>query len=324
MAELLSFRERLNELKREKSMLVETSNRAHVANPAAVQLPRSPKTKAFEGVVMYYGYRFYDPETGRWPSRDPIGERGGVNLYGFIGNNTVGRIDVLGMNGYDPKFDPFQHLDEINEAQDKYRKNLRKFKQLADDLPDKSKKIIDCTKKSRSNAKNFLRQYKGGGTAVIGTAAAGATIFFATTGTASAAEIPYWDQPFSGTIDHSLLGSIDLDCCPKLCFYAAEHYSLKVEHYRNPKHAWYRPWEFYHLTREVKDADLGFMIYAVRASESGECKPYNKSDLTRGTSNDDYHVLQKTGFWGRTKGELFNWKIQMQTMSEGDPLVNNP
>jgi hypothetical protein len=45
---------------------------------------------------MYYGYRFYDPETGRWPSRDPIGERGGVNLYGFVGNNSIYGIDYLG------------------------------------------------------------------------------------------------------------------------------------------------------------------------------------------------------------------------------------
>jgi hypothetical protein len=29
--------------------------------------------------VDYYGYRYYDPETGRWPSRDPIGEPGGIN-----------------------------------------------------------------------------------------------------------------------------------------------------------------------------------------------------------------------------------------------------
>jgi RHS repeat-associated protein len=109
MAELLSFRERLNELKREKSMLVETSNRAHVANAAAAQLPRSPKTKAFEGVVMYYGYRFYDPETGRWPSRDPIGERGGVNLYGFVGNDGVNRLDVLGLVINDV-FDAISHF----------------------------------------------------------------------------------------------------------------------------------------------------------------------------------------------------------------------
>jgi len=32
-----------------------------------------------------------------WPSRDPIGERGGVNLYGFVSNNAVNRIDFLGL-----------------------------------------------------------------------------------------------------------------------------------------------------------------------------------------------------------------------------------
>ncbi len=44
----------------------------------------------------YYGYRYYNPETGRWLNRDPIGERGGVNLYGFVGNNPVNQIDALG------------------------------------------------------------------------------------------------------------------------------------------------------------------------------------------------------------------------------------
>jgi RHS repeat-associated protein len=46
--------------------------------------------------VAYYGYRYYDPTTGRWPSRDPIQERGGVNLYGFVGNRGVSRWDFLG------------------------------------------------------------------------------------------------------------------------------------------------------------------------------------------------------------------------------------
>jgi len=48
-------------------------------------------------IVRYYGYRYYDPVTGRWPSRDPIGERGGVNIYGMVGNNAVGRWDYLGL-----------------------------------------------------------------------------------------------------------------------------------------------------------------------------------------------------------------------------------
>ncbi|MEI6169301.1 MAG: hypothetical protein WCS52_19125, partial [bacterium] len=31
-----------------------------------------------------------------WPSRDPIGERGGLNLYGFVGNDGVNSVDYLG------------------------------------------------------------------------------------------------------------------------------------------------------------------------------------------------------------------------------------
>ena len=46
--------------------------------------------------LYYYGFRWYDPRTGRWLSRDPIGERGGVNLYGFVGNDGVSFVDVLG------------------------------------------------------------------------------------------------------------------------------------------------------------------------------------------------------------------------------------
>jgi RHS repeat-associated protein len=47
--------------------------------------------------LYYYGRRFYDPNTGRWPSRDPIAEEGGVNLYGFVGNDPIWHIDVLGL-----------------------------------------------------------------------------------------------------------------------------------------------------------------------------------------------------------------------------------
>jgi hypothetical protein len=36
----------------------------------------------------------YDPVTGRWPSRDPIGEDGGENLYGMVSNAAVNWIDI--------------------------------------------------------------------------------------------------------------------------------------------------------------------------------------------------------------------------------------
>ncbi len=49
-----------------------------------------------EAHLYYYGYRYYDPQTGRWPSRDPIEEWGGVNLYGMVYNGPLIYIDVLG------------------------------------------------------------------------------------------------------------------------------------------------------------------------------------------------------------------------------------
>ena len=47
-------------------------------------------------LVMYLA-RPYSPSTGRWLSRDPIQEQGGLNLYGFVGNNPISRFDVLGL-----------------------------------------------------------------------------------------------------------------------------------------------------------------------------------------------------------------------------------
>jgi len=46
--------------------------------------------------VADYGYRYYDPVTGRWPSRDPIEEEGGINMYGFVLNDPLRNVDVLG------------------------------------------------------------------------------------------------------------------------------------------------------------------------------------------------------------------------------------
>jgi RHS repeat-associated protein len=42
-------------------------------------------------------YRAYDPVTGRWMSRDPIGERGGINLYGYVLQDPINWIDPSGL-----------------------------------------------------------------------------------------------------------------------------------------------------------------------------------------------------------------------------------
>ena len=47
--------------------------------------------------MLFYGFRYYDPVTGRWLNRDPIEEFGGLNLYAFVLNNGVNWVDVLGL-----------------------------------------------------------------------------------------------------------------------------------------------------------------------------------------------------------------------------------
>jgi RHS repeat-associated protein len=50
-----------------------------------------------EAELYFTRYRAYDPSTGRWLSRDPIEEDGGINLYGYVGGNPVNLIDPLGL-----------------------------------------------------------------------------------------------------------------------------------------------------------------------------------------------------------------------------------
>ncbi|SKC90559.1 RHS repeat-associated core domain-containing protein [Burkholderia sp. CF099] len=47
----------------------------------------------------YNRYRYYDPHSGRFISKDPIGLAGGLNEYNY-GNNPI-RIDPLGLAGVD-------------------------------------------------------------------------------------------------------------------------------------------------------------------------------------------------------------------------------
>ena len=71
-------------------------------NPApapARGFPMDPPGPQSAKTLQGSGRRSYSPDTGRWLNRDPIGEKGGVNLYGFVGNEPVGRVDVLGMAG---------------------------------------------------------------------------------------------------------------------------------------------------------------------------------------------------------------------------------
>nr|WP_246459764.1 RHS repeat-associated core domain-containing protein [Puniceicoccus vermicola] len=50
-------------------------------------------------------FRAYDPELGRWISRDSIEEAGGINLYSYILNRPISSVDPLGLIIMNPMID---------------------------------------------------------------------------------------------------------------------------------------------------------------------------------------------------------------------------
>ena len=67
---------------------------ASSGTPGSFEFRFSTKPQDAATGLYYYGYRYYDPKTGRWPSRDPIEEKGDVNLYVFSENSSIDKIDL--------------------------------------------------------------------------------------------------------------------------------------------------------------------------------------------------------------------------------------
>jgi RHS repeat-associated protein len=59
----------------------------------------SNKFQDDETGLLYYGYRSYNPSTGRWLNRDPLNENGGLSLYNLANNRPSELVDVLGLWG---------------------------------------------------------------------------------------------------------------------------------------------------------------------------------------------------------------------------------
>jgi len=66
--------------------------------------PRHIKVRIPCSRTRVSGRRYYSPGQGRFLGRDPKGEAGGLNLYGFVANNPVNRWDYLGMVTMMPAF----------------------------------------------------------------------------------------------------------------------------------------------------------------------------------------------------------------------------
>ena len=73
----------------------------------------SKETHTSSGLI-YYGQRFYEPNLQRWVNQDPLGEAGGINLYGFVFNSPLMLIDPYGL---DPWFDELAAWAQREHAQ---------------------------------------------------------------------------------------------------------------------------------------------------------------------------------------------------------------
>jgi RHS repeat-associated protein len=69
--------------------------------------------------LLYMRARYYDPEIGRFISKDPIGFVGGLNLYTYVGNNPINWIDPLGLQTkpYPPgSKHPEQNITDVSKG----------------------------------------------------------------------------------------------------------------------------------------------------------------------------------------------------------------
>jgi RHS repeat-associated protein len=95
--------------------------RASGAYAASNPFRFSTKYTDTETGLVYYGLRYYSPTLGRFINQDPIEEQGGLNLYGFCGNNGINHWDYLGQSFFSSFF------RSIGRAINSAMRGLRRF-----------------------------------------------------------------------------------------------------------------------------------------------------------------------------------------------------
>ncbi len=104
-----------------------------------------------DGLGLYFmRNRHYDSRTGKFLQKDPLGFAGGINLYRYVGNNAINRIDPFGFI--------FDNADPYNNAMMKDPKGRN---QLAATIVDWSSWAADWALWTADKSMNFASERVG-------------------------------------------------------------------------------------------------------------------------------------------------------------------
>jgi RHS repeat-associated protein len=76
-------------------------------------------------LVRYEPGRYYVPWRGGWANRDPIGEAGGANLYGFVGNDPTDQFDILGQYPSVYRYSLADMQAMLRQSKEDFRRKLK-------------------------------------------------------------------------------------------------------------------------------------------------------------------------------------------------------
>jgi len=103
--------------------------------------------------LSYYGYRFYAPEWQRWLNRDPIGEKGGLNLYSPLNNDPGNTLDGMGLSAAcDAVFE--ECMKQVNDDCETQSRMLENFYDL---YKDTANRLNEECKSRCPSGRGFLR-----------------------------------------------------------------------------------------------------------------------------------------------------------------------
>jgi RHS repeat-associated protein len=107
---------------------------------------------------LHLGARYYDPSSGRFLQRDPIGIRGGLNIYTYVGSRPTSAADPFGL--WRSELRPDQK--EIEKQREKDRARPQSPKDIQKELDDVNN-LIWWTKLALICTGGYLGGLIGGG-----------------------------------------------------------------------------------------------------------------------------------------------------------------